>query len=98
MLILAGVGTGKTETLMRKYAYLLSKGINPSRIMCVTFTNKAAKEMKKRAASILESDLDYFDKAFINTFHSLSYRILKTDKNYLHVGLKEDFHILDKED
>ena len=45
LLILAGVGTGKTETLMRKYAYLLASGIHQKSIMCVTFTNKAAREM-----------------------------------------------------
>ena len=57
LLILAGVGTGKTETLMRKYAYLIGvRNKLPKNIMCVTFTNKAAKEMQKRAAQRLGYD------------------------------------------
>jgi DNA helicase II / ATP-dependent DNA helicase PcrA len=79
LLILAGVGTGKTETLMRKYAYLIAKGVKPKRIMCVTFTNKAAKEMQKRASSILGIDQSELDGSWINTFHSLANRILRDD-------------------
>ena len=65
--------------------------------MCVTFSNKAAKEMKKRAAEILGEDEDLFlGNAWINTFHSLSHKILRRDQNYEHVGLQADYHILDE--
>ena len=92
------MGTGKTETLMRKYAYLLAQGVSPWKIMCVTFTNKAAKEMQTRAATILQEDEDLFEGAWINTFHSLSNRILRQDKNCDLIGLKSDYHILDQGD
>ncbi len=98
LLILAGVGTGKTETLMRKYAYLIAKGVDPTQIMCVTFTNKAAKEMQKRAAHILNLSLKDLDGSWINTFHSLSNKILEDEKNFEKAGLKEKYHILDSED
>lgn len=78
LLILAGVGTGKTETLMRKYAYMIGhKGILPRNIMSVTFTNKAAKEMKKRAVKVLKCESSALDTAWINTFHSLSLKLLR---------------------
>jgi DNA helicase-2/ATP-dependent DNA helicase PcrA len=99
LLILAGVGTGKTETLMHKYAYLISHiRVQPRNIMSVTFTNKAAKEMKKRAVKILQCSFSDLDDAYINTFHSLSYRILRERDNYLKVGLKDEFHVLDTSD
>ena len=67
--------------------------------MCVTFSNKAAKEMQKRAAAILGEDEDlFFSGAWINTFHSLSNKILRRDQNYEFVGLTADYHILDDAD
>jgi DNA helicase-2/ATP-dependent DNA helicase PcrA len=95
LLILAGVGTGKTETLMRKYAYLLASGIWPRSIMCVTFTNKAAREMQERAAQVLKKNPKDLDGSWINTFHSLSLKILKENQNYSKVGLSDDFHVVD---
>jgi DNA helicase-2/ATP-dependent DNA helicase PcrA len=95
LLILAGVGTGKTETLMRKYAYLLASGIWPRSIMCVTFTNKAAREMQERAAHVLKKNPKDLDGSWINTFHSLSLKILKENQNYSKVGLSDDFHVVD---
>ncbi len=99
LLILAGVGTGKTETLMRKYAYLIgARKKKPKNIMCVTFTNKAAQEMQKRAATKLDCDKEYISKSWINTFHSLSNKLLRENDNHKLVGLKDDYHILDTED
>ncbi|TNV83096.1 hypothetical protein FGO68_gene12902 [Halteria grandinella] len=99
LLILAGVGTGKTETLMRKYAYLIGHlRYDPSNILSVTFTNKAAKEMKHRAAKILNCPYKRLKEGWISTFHSLSLRILKEHSNYKLVGLKDEFHILDPPD
>jgi DNA helicase II / ATP-dependent DNA helicase PcrA len=99
LLILAGVGTGKTETLMRKYSYLIGhKGYHPTNIMSVTFTNKASRSMKERAAKILKCTLKALDCAWISTFHALSLRILKENNNYKLVGLKDDFHPLEEGD
>ena len=99
LLILAGVGTGKTETLMRKYAYLIgARNKHPRNIMCVTFTNKAAKEMQKRASQRLGYDEEQISDSWINTFHSLSNKLLRENENYKLVGLKDAYHILDPED
>ena len=99
LLILAGVGTGKTETLMRKYTYLIgARKKKPHNIMCVTFTNKAAKEMRKRAALRLNCLEEEIAKSWINTFHSLSNKLLLEMDNYKLLGFKEGYHILDTED
>lgn len=66
--------------------------------MCVTFTNKAAQEMQKRAAIKLDCDKEYISNSWINTFHSLSNKLLRENDNYKLVGLKDDYHILDTED
>ncbi|CDW78964.1 rep helicase [Stylonychia lemnae] len=94
LLILAGVGTGKTQTLMSKYAHLISKGVQPQKILAVTFTNKAAREMEKRAESITQSALRF---NWIGTFHSLSARMLGFDQVYESVELKVDYHILNQD-
>eukprot|EP00347_Sterkiella_histriomuscorum_P001682 403371083 len=99
LLILAGVGTGKTQTLMSKYAYLVMEGqqkfdINQTNILAVTFTNKAAKTMQVRASQITQRDLR---QNWIGTFHSLSARMLLQDDHYKLVQLKEDYHLLSQE-
>ena len=98
LLVLAGVGTGKTETLMIKYAYLILRGCDPNNILGVTFTNKAAIEMQERAVQKLEFEKGSLKGAWVNTFHSLSCRILREDENYRNVGLYADYHILTSED
>jgi len=90
------VGTGKTETLVRKYAYLMSTGVKPKNILCVTFTNKAAKEMRSRAALFIGESAK--DEIWINTFHAVSARILCRNKNYEIIGLQAGYHIIDKND
>lgn len=91
--VAAGAGTGKTRTLTRRYAYLVQDmGIPASHILCVTFTNKAANEMKQRVRSMIGDE----DTGYICTFHSLGLRILKEDIHTL--GWPENFMVLDTED
>ena len=92
-LVIAGAGSGKTRTLTYRVAYLLEQGILPERILLLTFTNKAAREMMRRVNDILGSDLS---SLWGGTFHSIGNRILR--KNAAHLGYKPDFTILDRED
>ncbi|CDW86462.1 atp-dependent dna helicase [Stylonychia lemnae] len=96
LLILAGVGTGKTETLMTKFAYLAQKCGDYSKILAVTFTNKAANEMKDRVQKILGKNFP--SQPWIGTFHSLSLRFLKLNCNFKVMGLKKDFRIADEKE
>ena len=66
--------------------------------MCVTFTNKAAREMQERAAHVLKVKPRQLEGSWINTFHSLSLRMLKENQNYKLVGLKDDFHVVDEKE
>ncbi|MBC7472533.1 MAG: UvrD-helicase domain-containing protein [candidate division SR1 bacterium] len=106
-LIIAGAGSGKTAVLTRRVAYLISQGITPGQILCLTFTNKAAAEMNKRVRSLLDSvqinlpyiapwQQDYLQNPLLCTFHSLGVRILREfgDK----IDLKKEFSILDSDD
>jgi len=92
--VIAGAGSGKTEVLTNRIAYLISeKGIPSKKILAITFTNKAANEMKQRINKVLE-DNTFFGT--IATFHSFCFRILKEDINLL--GYSREFTILDTED
>ncbi len=94
LLVLAGAGTGKTKVLTEKIIYLInSYAANPYQILAVTFTNKAALEMKHRVASKIG---DLSKNIWIGTFHSIASRILKRNPEI--VGLKPDFSIIDSED
>lgn len=92
-LVIAGAGSGKTRTLTYRVAYLLEQGIPPDRILLLTFTNKAAKEMMRRVSDILGGDLS---KLWGGTFHSVSSRLLRRYADRL--GYRPDFTILDRED
>ncbi len=93
-LVLAGAGSGKTRVLTFKLLHLLVKKIlKPNQILAVTFTNKAASEMKSRVSDMLRFPID---KMWLGTFHSLSLRILR--KNYEKIGLKQNFVIIDSDD
>src|SRR6266849_3792399 len=92
-LVLAGAGAGKTRTLIYRVAYLLEQGIPAERILLLTFTNKAAKEMMRRVADLLGQELA---SLWGGTFHSISNRILRQHANLL--GYQRDFTIMDRED
>ncbi len=94
LLILAGAGSGKTRVLTTKIAYLIEEcGISPYNILAITFTNKAAKEMKDRIYNMIGSNAK---GAQISTFHSFGVRIL-TDY-YDKLGYEKNFIIMDSDD
>ena len=94
MLILAGAGSGKTRVLTTKVAYLIyEKDVHPGNILAITFTNKAAKEMKERIFSLVGKDAFNIQ---ISTFHSFGLKIIK--ENYDKLGYDNNFTILDSDD
>ena len=94
LLILAGAGSGKTKVLTTKVAYLINeKKVNPKNILAITFTNKAAKEMKDRIISIV-GNIGY--EIQISTFHSFGLRIIR--ENYEKLGFNKNFTIIDSDD
>lgn len=106
-LVIAGAGSGKTAVLTRRVAYLISKGQTPGDILCLTFTNKAAREMNERVRSLLESiniqlpyvppwKEDYTTNPLLTTFHSLGVRILREFGEK--INLRPEFSILDTDD
>ena len=98
LLILAGAGSGKTKTLTHRIAYLIGElKVFPSRILAVTFTNKAAKEMRQRLAKLLDEDADNRQfMPWMGTFHSICVRILRMDG--ASIGLDKRFLIYDTDD
>ena len=93
-LILAGAGSGKTRVLTHRIAYLiLEKNTHPDAILAVTFTNKAAKEMRERLEALLRRPIQ---SMFLGTFHGLAHRLLRT--HYDKVNLSQHFQILDAQD
>jgi ATP-dependent DNA helicase Rep len=93
-LVLAGAGSGKTRVITHKIARLLEAGLAPKEIAAITFTNKAAQEMRERARELVGARAS--KDLVISTFHSLGVRILREDGT--RVGLKEQFSILDSDD
>ena len=93
MLVLAGAGSGKTKVLTSRIANLINKGINPYNILAITFTNKAAKEMKDRVVKLIGKEAYNIQ---ISTFHSLGLKILK--ENYNLLGYEKNFTIIDSDD
>lgn len=94
MLILAGAGTGKTRVLTARIAWLVSQGVSPASILAVTFTNKAAKEMRERVAANVSSEAA--KQITLSTFHALCVRLLRKHAHLL--GYKENFSIFDEGD
>ena len=92
-LVIAGAGAGKTRTLTYRVAWLIENGIAPDRILLLTFTNKAAKEMMRRVSDLLGNDVS---NLWGGTFHSVGNRILR--KHAAVLGWRPDFTILDRED
>ena len=93
-LVLAGAGSGKTRVIVHKIARLLQAGLEPKQIAAITFTNKAAQEMRERAKALVGPRAAR-DLA-VSTFHSLGVRLLRSDGT--RIGLKENFSILDSDD
>jgi len=92
-LVIAGAGSGKTRTLIYRVAYLLEQGIAPERILLLTFTNKAAREMMRRVADLLGQEMG---SLWGGTFHGIGNRLLRQHAPL--IGFQRDFTILDRED
>jgi len=90
-LVIAGAGSGKTRTLIYRVAYLLEQGIPADRILLLTFTNKAAKEMMRRVTDLLGHELG---SLWGGTFHSIGNRVLRAHAGLL--GYQRDFTIMDR--
>jgi len=94
IMAVAGAGSGKTRVLTRRIAYLIKEqGIYPGKILAITFTNKAAEEMRKRVLNLLDVSIE---EAWISTFHAMGAKILRNDIH--HLGYKRDYQIIDDED
>ena len=93
-LVIAGAGSGKTRVLTYKIAYLLSQGMKPWSIMALTFTNKAAREMKERIGKLVGNDLA--QHLYMGTFHSIFSRILRAEAE--RIGFNSNFTIYDESD
>lgn len=102
LLILAGAGAGKTKTITHRILNLIEHGVDPHKILAITFTNKAAKEMRERVMGLIDSHptlnlpITTTERPFVSTFHSLGVHILKTHGS--HLGLSRYFNIMDRGD
>lgn len=100
VLIVAGAGAGKTKTLTHRILHLIATGVSPERILAITFTNKAAKEMRERVMTLLSNDPELShlrrNPPFISTFHSLGVQIIKENAELL--KLPRHFSIFDTSD
>ena len=93
LMILAGAGSGKTRTIVAKMTYLIEEcRASPHRILALTFSNKAAREMRERIGIEASVDLNYLQ---VTTFHSFCARVLRREASY--IGLSKSFTIYDKE-
>lgn len=93
LLVMAGAGSGKTRVLTTRIAYLIDQGVDPEQILAITFTNKAAREMRDRVNNLIGNITSYMQ---ISTFHSFGLTVLK--QYYELVGLEKNFTILDSDD
>ena len=93
LLLLAGAGSGKTRVLTHRIAYLMDQGVNPYHIMAITFTNKAAKEMRERVDDLVGFGAEHI---WVSTFHSTCVRILRRHIDKL--GYGNSFTIYDADD
>jgi len=96
LLVVAGAGTGKTKTLAYRVAYLISQGMDPGRILLLTFTRRSAQEMLRRAASIVARGTSATGRVWGGTFHAIANRLLRT--YHKAAGLRQDFTVMDQGD
>lgn len=102
ILIIAGAGAGKTKTITHRILHLIKEGTAPENILAITFTNKAAKEMRDRVEKVISEDkklnlpMRFTSKPFVSTFHSLGVHILKENSRL--IGLTRHFSIMDRDD
>ena len=96
VLILAGAGSGKTKTLTHRIANLIANGVQPYEILALTFTNKAAREMRERLAKLLDMENSFSFMPWMGTFHSICVKILRIEADS--VGLSKNFVIYDTDD
>ncbi len=97
ILVLAGAGAGKTRVIVSRISNLIANGVHPSNILAITFTNKAAGEMRDRVLSVVKQNSPYDTSTpVVSTFHSLGVRILREDGEIL--GIKRNFIIFDRQD
>ena len=94
MLVLAGAGSGKTRVITAKIAHLVAQGVKPAHVVAITFTNKAAREMRERAQGLVGTRAAR--QLVICTFHALGVRMLRRDGE--RIGLKPNYSILDSDD
>src|SRR5687767_8708382 len=94
LLVLAGAGSGKTRVITEKIAHLVKQGLRADRITAITFTNKAAREMRERAAKLLKSGAEH--EPHICTFHALGLKFLQIEHEK--AGLRRGFSIFDSDD
>ena len=102
ILIIAGAGAGKTRTIAERIHHLIKNGVTPSSILAITFTNKAAREMRERVEKSLRDDvhlnlpIEMGERPFVRTFHSLGVHILREQSSK--IGIKRLFAIFDRDD
>lgn len=96
LLVVAGAGSGKTKTLAYRVAYLISQGVNPSNILLMTFTRRAAEEMLSRAAAVSQHAAHMTGRVWGGTFHAIANRILRTYSKQ--AGLPNNFTVMDQSD
>lgn len=100
LLIIAGAGAGKTKTITHRILNLIKNGVAPSKILAITFTNKAAKEMRERVFHLIEQDktlnipISFSERPFVSTFHALGVHIIK--ENAASLGITRHFTIFDR--
>ncbi|MBO4786902.1 MAG: UvrD-helicase domain-containing protein, partial [Prevotella sp.] len=93
-LVIAGAGSGKTRVLTYKIAYLLQQGVKPWNVLALTFTNKAAREMKQRIGGLVGADVA--SRLVMGTFHSIFSKILRVEAE--HIGFTPNYTIYDETD
>ncbi len=96
LLVVAGAGAGKTRVITHRIAHIIANGVEPQHILAVTFTNKAAKEMRERVHALLSQDISTGSSPYVSTFHALGVYLLRA--NHKQLGIPLHFSIFDRDD